>query len=182
MSEHESDSSNADNYFPSAYPIASIDGTYMHFMDDYVSLILYQNRVSPPKELEKGKPTLYREIVVDARLSIPTLKHILMCADNGLKMHRISKTIPGHQSFWGDTTFADEHITAEKSLHDVREINEDEALWGFFSETFHNVDDEGKMRIHGLFTTFINNNIDEFNKIRNEHLIEKGNENVPESK
>jgi hypothetical protein len=63
--------------------------------------------------------------------------------------------VAGHQNFWGDTTFADEHITAEQSLHDVREINEDAALGSFFSETLQKVDDEGKKKILGIFSTFI---------------------------
>jgi hypothetical protein len=178
MSEHEHES-DAVNF---SWPIISVDGTYMHFMDDYVSLMLYQNRVEPPEEDKKSKVTLHREIVLDARLSIPTLKHIMMTADNGLKLHKVTKTMPGHQSFWGDTTFGDKHITAEKSLHDVNEINEDAALHGFFSETYSNVDDDGKKKIWGLFSAFISDNIDELKNIGREHLIEKGKENVPESK
>jgi hypothetical protein len=181
MSEHESDFINIDNY-----PVVSVDGTYMHFMDDYVSLILYQNRVYPPKEdEEKSKPVLHREIIVDARLSVPTLKHIMMTADDGLKMHRMSKMMSGHRSFWADTTFADEHIITEKTAHNVNEINEDEALGGFFFDTFREVDNYGKKKLFDLLTLFIGDNIEEIRNIRNRYSTaptEKGEKNVPEPK
>jgi hypothetical protein len=141
MSEHEHDFINIDNY-----PIICVDGTFLHFMDDYVSLILYQNRVYPPKEDENSKPELHREIVMDARLSVPTLQHIMMTANDGLKMHRMSKMMTGHRSFWADTTFADEYVTTEKTLQNVSEIDEDEALSGFFFDTFREVDDGGKRK------------------------------------
>jgi hypothetical protein len=171
MSEHEYDSENINNV---NWPIITVDGTFLHFMDDYVSLILYQNRVYPPKEDKKAKPVLRREVMVDARLSIPTLQHIMMTATEGLKIHKMSKMVGGHKSFWGDTTFADEHITTEKSLQNVSEISEADTLNGFLSDTFQNVNDEGKKKISEFFAAFIGDNVEEIKNIRDRYFIDKG--------
>jgi hypothetical protein len=170
----------ADFLNPDDFPIVTADGAYLNFDDGYVSLILYQNRVLPPKNDIKSKPTLKREIVIDARLSIPTLKHIMMSAHDGLKNHTYYRMVEGHSAQWIDTTFADEHLTDETISYNINELEEDkeEILTGYFVESLQIVNAEGKKEIINLFEKFISDNLEQIKNIRIKYPKEKGEKNV----
>jgi hypothetical protein len=81
-----------------------------------------------------------------------------MTAEQGLKIYRMSKIIGGHQSFWADSTFADEHLTHEAESFNASDFKEEEVLGGFFSQTLESVNEEGKRKLFELLNGFIGDN------------------------
>ncbi len=66
------------------------DGTYCHFLDDFISLIFYQNRVFP-KSIKGGEADIKKkeEILADVRLSRRAVKQLIDDLKGGLEMHPI---------------------------------------------------------------------------------------------
>ena len=89
---------------------------------------MYQNRILPPEPENDGKPDLKREIILDARMSIPTVEDIMTNLTDGIKEQRLMKLVDKRNSIWLNTTFADQEITSPTVERRIDEIKEENVL------------------------------------------------------
>src|SRR5215213_6696017 len=126
------------------FPTVIADGVNTHFMEGFVSMLFYQDKVFPHYQNKNEtiqKITTERNTLFDVRLSINVLKTLLKDLDDGFKLYRSVSLIQDPRDFWvGIRPYEKESKLANRSPD---EIEFDNALWGSFHEVYTGLSEEG---------------------------------------